>query len=337
MKKHTDLANTFFTKPYIRVAFVVLGGLLLVSLYGNYVSYTSSRLGFFISNFLNKHELLNPSIAVTNRSDLIVNFNSLAISLQKKYENHPDFMVGLYFEYQPTGANINLNKDERVWPASLIKIPVAMAVMKKVERGVWKLDNELVILDEDKDSEYGELYKEPTGTTMTIERLLYESVVNSDNTAHFVLLRNLDTKELEDVYTSIGLDDVIDTLKTSPEEEELDNRITAKRYTIFFRALYNATYLNPEYSQLFLSILKDSPLSYLQRGLPDDILFLHKTGIRTDDRVWADSGIVYVPGRPYLLTVMIQKKGSGDPKEGEVEGMFKDISQEIYEFVSKAR
>ena len=120
---------------------------------------------------------------------------------------------------------------------------------------------------------------------------------------------------------------------------ELDTRITAKRYSIFFRSLYNATFLEPEYSQNFLEILKNVPNDYLKGGLPKDIQFLHKTGIRIKDNVYADSGIVYIPSRPYILTVMIQKKtgSSATTDDKEAKDIFKAISKEIYDYVVKAR
>ena len=212
-----------------------------------------------------------------------------------------------------------------------------MAAMKKIQDEKWKLSNELVILDEDKDATYGVLYQEPTGTTLTIEKFLEQSLINSDNTAHFVLLRNIDAGELEDVYVHLGMDDIIEALKKSPNKKaEEDNRMTAKRYSIFFRSLYNATYLDQHYSQLFLKILANAPRDLLGKGIPDNIPFVHKTGIRADEAVRADSGIVYVPGRPYLLTVMIQNKKGKELDEKEVETFFKQIGEEVYYYVTHA-
>lgn len=287
--------------------------------------------------FSEQYPFLNPGTVLIDQDNLLVNFQPLRDSLTKKYEKRGDYLVSLYFEYLPTGANISVNKDEEIWPASLIKIPVAMAAVKKVQNGIWKLTNELVILDEDKDSEFGILYQKPTGSTLSIEEFLKETLVNSDNTAHFVLLRNLDGSELEDVFVHLGLDEIIEALKRTPREAEADNRITAKRYSIFFRSLYNATYLTPEYSNLFLEILKDAPAEHLSAGLPEDLIFVHKTGIRRDERVWADAGIIYIPGRPYLSTVMVQQKDTSVPTGEGVDDLFKEISEEIYNYVSKAK
>lgn len=68
-------------------------------------------------------------------------------------QNGPD-SISLYFEYLNTGANISINPDLRILPASLIKVPLAMAVMKKVERGEWLLTNELVMMKEDRDTNW---------------------------------------------------------------------------------------------------------------------------------------------------------------------------------------
>jgi beta-lactamase class A len=209
--------------------------------------------------------------------------------------------------------------------------------MKKVEEKKWKLSNELVILDDDKDKDYGTLYQEPTGTTLTIQKFLEESLINSDNTAHFVLLRNIDASELEEVYVHLGMDDIINSLKKSTtKKQEEDNRMTAKNYSIFFRSLYDATFLDQEHSQMFLNILSNAPRDLLGKGIPTDVPFVHKTGIRVDEAVRADSGIVYVPGRPYLLTVMIQKKGKGDLDEKEVSDLLKKISEDVYSYVTQA-
>lgn len=316
---------------YYRIAIACLSFLLLFLLISEARSPSSS-----IGSFLNDYKLLNPSVAIVDKKNLIVDFQDLRNSLRMKYENRNDFEVAIYFEYLPTGANITVNNDARIWPASLIKIPVAMAAVKKVEKGEWKKDQLITLLEEDKNRAFGELYKTPTGTAFPLNRILHESLVNSDNTAHFMLLRSLSVDELEDVYKHVGLEDVLNEIRHLPAEQQGDNRITAKRYTVFFRSLYNATYLNPEYSEWFLELLKNAPKQLLSQGMPEDTLFVHKTGIRTGEKVWADAGIVYVPGRPYLVTVMVQQKTEGSPKEKEAVHLFKEISEEIYGYVSKA-
>ncbi len=332
-KEDMEKSTRFFKKE---IVLSVLTTLLFVVVLFTYFSYIPTLKARY-SDHGEAGSFLSPTLSIIDKENLIVDFQELRELLTSKYEHRDDYMVSIYFEYFPTGANIAINKDEKVWPASLIKIPVAMAMMKKVQDKKWELSNELVILDEDKDSEYGSLYKVPTGTTYSIQKFLEESLINSDNTAHFVLLRNLDGAELEEVYTHLGMDDVIDALKKAPsKEDEVDNRMTAKRYSIFFRSLYNATFLDQEHSQLFLKILANAKRDLAGAGIPEQVPFVHKTGVRIDEAVRADSGIVYAEGRPYLLTVMIQKKGKKDLNEEEVNALFKQIGEEVYTYVTKA-
>lgn len=333
-KKAPFLYKNLVQKYIVVISFIMLGAALI------YIGRDEVMKLLRVTN-LPSYEYLNPSVTLIEKENLLVNFESLRQYLNKEYGIRDDYLVSIYFEYLPTGANINVNRDERIWPASLIKIPVAMAAMKKVEDKQWKLTNELVILDDDKDTEFGELYKQPSGTTLTVQKTLEESLINSDNTAHFMLLRNISASEIEETYRHLGMDDIIDALKKSPNGQETDNRMTAKRYTIFFRSLYNATYLSPEYSELFLDILRQAPKEHLSFGIPSSVSFVHKTGIRVDEQVWADSGIVYVPGRPYLVTVMVQKKNIKEKITSEVtkevEQIFDDISEEIYTYVTSTR
>jgi hypothetical protein len=89
---------------------------------------------------------------------------------------------------------------------------------------------------------------------------------------------------------------------------------------------------------MFLNILEKAPEENLDLGLPPEINFVHKTGVRVEEAVNADAGIVYVPNRPYLLTVMIQKRDTiPENDDRKVKEIFKEISQEIYNYVSTVK
>ena len=264
-----------------------------------------------------KYSLLNPARNFFKQEDLIINFQPLRDYLNDKYEVDSD--VSVYFEYLPTGANIAISKDAEFYPASLLKVPVAMAVAKKIEKEEWKWGNELVLMSADKDKTFGTLYKEPSNSTHTIEDLIRRSLVDSDNTAHFILLRNLELSEVSMVYDHMGLEDFMKS----------DGKISAKRYAVILRALYNPSYLAEENSQKILSYLTQSPFKdYIQGGLPQDVVFAHKIGISGAEKVFLDSGIVYEQNRPYLLTMMIKNRDEQKSKE-----IMKDISRKIFDYV----
>jgi beta-lactamase class A len=265
-----------------------------------------------------RYSRLNPARKLYDRKDLIINIQPLRDVLSD-YEKDPD--VSIYFEYLTTGANISVNKDAEFWPASLTKVPIAMAAVKKIERGEWKWTNELVLLNPDKDELFGDLYKQPVGTRFTIERLLEEMLVHSDNTAKAIILRNLDPTELEDVHTHLGLE------KFFSEE----GKISAKRYAVIFRALYNASYLSDEFSEKIFNWLSETPFNdYIVSGLPAEIAVSHKIGISDQKNVFLDAGIIYVPSRPYLLTVMVSTTDQVRARQ-----IIRTISEQVYSYISK--
>ena len=266
-----------------------------------------------------KYSLLNPMRKFVKQEDLIINFQPLRDYLNEKYG--VDSKISIYFEYLPTGSNISFNKDAEFYPASLLKVPVAMAVAKKIERGDWKWTNELVLMSPDKDEHFGDLYKEKTGATFTIEELVRRSLSDSDNTAHFILIRNLEVEEISDVYSHMGLERFLST----------EGKMSAKQYSVLLRSLYNASYISENNSQKLLSYLSQSEFNdFLQSGLPADIVFSHKIGIADDTITYLDSGIAYVKNRPYLLTVMAQDK------EKEIaKNIMKNISEKVYNYVKE--
>ena len=265
------------------------------------------------------YELLNPARGIIKQEDLIVNFQPLRDYLNNKYESDAD--VSVYFEFLNTGANISIGKDAEFYPASLLKVPVAMAVAKKIERGEWQWINELVLLSADRDKKFGDLYKQPTGSTFTIEELVKKSLQESDNTAHFILVRNLEMSEIQDVYDHMGLYDFMTT----------DGKISAKKYSVIFRALYNSSYNTAENSSKMLGYLANSKFdNYIKSALPADIKLAHKIGTSEDQGVYLDSGVIYFPGRPYLLTVMIR---AFDEKIATAK--IKDISEKVYKYIKE--
>ncbi|MDD4901640.1 MAG: class A beta-lactamase-related serine hydrolase [Patescibacteria group bacterium] len=273
----------------------------------------------FTDNEIKKSQfsLLNPARSIYEQKDLIVNVQPLRDELDKIGAD-PD--ISIYFEYLPTGANIAVNKEAEFFPASLVKLPVVMAAAKKVASGQWRWQNELVLMSNDKDDKFGELYQSPIGTTFTIDDLSVKALAESDNTAYHMLLRNLEPAELEEMHQHLGLEDFFTA----------DGKISAKKYSVILRALYGSSYLPEEYSQKLLKIMTQSSFNqYLASGLPKDILFAHKIGVSDEQDVVLDAGIVYLPGRPYLLAVMIKTK---DMAAAEIQ--MKNISEKVYSYIA---
>jgi beta-lactamase class A len=152
------------------------------------------------------------------------------------------------------------------------------------------------------------------GKTYTVEDVVRKMVTYSDNRSMNLLARSIDSDTLWRVYSELGLPS---PLSTKPE----DDFMTVKEYASFFRVLYNASYLNPEMSELGLKILTEVKYTDgLAAGAPSSVAVAHKFGERRvgDAFQLHDCGIVYYPDHPYLLCVMSR---GGD---------FKKLSTAIY-------
>lgn len=277
-----------------------------------------------IDDITHKYPLIDISRSLIEQEHFINTLQPLRDYFKDLVEVEGKDSIAIYFEYLNTGANISINDQLRIYPASLVKVPLAMAVMKKVEDGEWRLQNEMVVTAEDRDYAWGDVHKNPIGTTLTIEKLLEEMLISSDNTAYRILYRNLNIDELQNVLISLGIEDLFSE----------EGKIGAKEYSRIFRALYVSSYLNRESSQIILDILTRSSYDeYLGQGVPVEVLFAHKIGENEDQGVVLDSGIVYVENRPYLMTVMIDYKINNKGRDWALQIM-KQISDKAYSYIS---
>jgi beta-lactamase class A len=294
--------------------------LAVVLLAGNIVFATLWLQVYLHTNPTVKYPFIDIAREYIPQEHFIINIQPLREKLNEIVKQEGANTVSIYFEFLNSGANIQINNETRFYPASLVKVPCALAVMKKVEAGDWSLDDRLVLLDQDKDNRYGTLYQQPTNTSFSIRDLLEKLLVESDNTAHKILMRNLSEDELNVVRDAVGLNDLFD------EKSE----VSAKEYSRLFRALYNSSFLKRDNSQQLLQWLSSTSFNqYLPAGLPSGTVFAHKIGEDDVENNYHDSGIVYLPNRPYLITVMIKQHDQTKAKE-----IMSSISQATYEYIS---
>jgi beta-lactamase class A len=126
-------------------------------------------------------------------------------------------------------------------------------------------------------------------------------IIYSDNEAVDLLFATLGATAPDSVFRDLQV--------VSSKDNLNDNVISVKDYSSFFRILYNASYLNKQYSEKALHLL--SKVTYkdgLVAGVPNGITVSHKFGERPGRGQFAfqlhDCGIVYYPNAPYLLCVM---------------------------------
>ena len=96
--------------------------------------------------------------------------------------------LGVYVRDLDTGESAAYRADERWYLASMVKLPVAMAVLRAVERGEFTLDTTLRLRAADIVDGAGDTLHHPPGTALSIRYLLEQMVIQSDNTASDMLI-----------------------------------------------------------------------------------------------------------------------------------------------------
>lgn len=305
---------------------IFLGLLFLFILSSGLNIYSFINKNNVASQIIAKYTFLDPMRNLLNEKDVITNIQPLREYMNNLADREKEKAdMSIYFEYLNTGANITVNKDLKLWPVSLAKVPLAMIVLKKAEQGDWTMDTEFTATDENLNSGSGELYKEGVGVKEKLSKLLKVLLEDSDNTAYRIFKRETTQEERDAFVDEIGLKDFF----------KEDGKVSAKEYTRLFRALYSAGYLNRANSQLVLNLLTRNRFKeFLSQGLPENVPFAHKHGENVILGVFSDSGIVYLKNRPYLISVMIQPKNlSPEEARNYSSKIMKEISEKTYQFI----
>ena len=277
-------------------------------------------------NTLDKYPYLAKRIFLENPNDVILNFTSLRDNLRMFADKAPN-LIGIYFEYLPTGTTIGVNDRETFFAASLLKTPMVMETMKRIEAGEISENEVLIIEEADIDKGYGDLWKKGVGTKVTVKEAIELSMIDSDNTAYRLLRKRIKDKDLKEVFSYL---DIPRDLKG------IGGGITAKNYSSILRSLYFSAYLSFDKSNELLRIMSmPSEGDLLGNKLPENIKVANKYGVYTSiliedqEEVYSDCGIIYLPKRNYSLCVMVQGATSSETAKKQII----DISETVYEFI----
>lgn len=249
-----------------------------------------------------------------------------------KTNNKKADIVSFYFFDLERGRWVGINENENFNAASLFKVPVMMAYYKKAEYDPQLLSKSIYVVDSASNNTQ-ESDLEPDiikDGVYTLDELIRDMVIYSDNRAKDVLLTaaeknfGIDYKNLENAFNDFGV--FLDSKK-------IQYLVSPKMYSLFFRVLYNATFLDRNMSERALNLLSETKFSNgLMAGLPSDLSVAHKFGHYVDEvnkkEELHDCGIIYYPSHPYFLCVMTR----GDDIN-QLKGIIKDISQKVYNSV----
>ena len=156
----------------------------------------------------------------------------------------------------------------------------------------------------------------PGVTRVTNRDLATMMVAVSDNSATNVLIDRLGIDNVNALMDSVGLPHTrlrrkMMDLKAASEGRE--NISTPGEMMTLLEDIYRGRVLNKQMTDDFFKVLSTRKDSFIPRDLPEDLQIANKPGEL--EGVRNDSGIVFVPNRPYVICVMttyLRKERAGE-------------------------
>lgn len=241
----------------------------------------------------------------------------------------PGKVAYLYADMKSGKIHFEKHGTEQVVSASMIKVPIMMAMFHLIEEGVFSLFTELMVEEDEilSDSlvfEYGE-------RKATVYELMVWMIVNSDNTATNVLLSAIGEERLHSYFKEIGLS------KTKVERRMLDYQAIEEgrnNYISpmdFFSCMKQLQKSKEGYAALALDIMKrNRDFESLCRYLYEGPVIAHKTG--SLDNIAHDAGVIETMEGSYFLGIFVSEFLPKPVMEKEAQKLMGRLSRKIYDW-----
>ncbi len=244
--------------------------------------------------------------------------------------------VSVYLAQFNTGAWTGVNENELYAPASMNKVPLLIAYLEVAQQNPSILNKQILYTGSLAGADDEETVTPMVaGKTYTINDLLSRLIIYSDNDAKDYLHKYIDQSIVNNVFSDFGL--------PVPSLDETGDSMSPKEYSIFFRTLYNSTYLQPEVSQAALDLLSKTTFTQgLVAGITSSTTVAHKFGLRIFPTAQndqngitqelSDCGIVYTQPNPYTICVMTKGWNTAD-----LQSTIADVSRAAYQYLSSSK
>jgi beta-lactamase class A len=225
----------------------------------------------------------------------------------KRYLESRIGTYGFFFEDLKSGYIYGYNENVKITAAGCMKLPIAVSLIKAVERKkVGFLDKVKI---EGKDKVFGTgIIHEFNEREYTIFELLVAMLIQSDNTAANKIIDLVGAEQINKDIKEMSLEKTSLNRKMTDERRykgEVENITTALDLSKVWKHLYNKTYLSPENSQMLIDILNRQQIkNKLALYIPDDLKYeiSSKTGDKSG--VENDTELIKLSKGTFSFTVL---------------------------------
>ena len=277
--------------------------------------------------------LKNETITIEGDEDRIreVFKSNEVISKFREMTNELSGAYGLYVINLEDGFLYGVNENEVFQAASLIKLPVMVAMYMEEEKGGLSLESKYKLKNEDKIPGAGSLYGKPEGYEISYRDLIRLMGKQSDNTAYNIAKNMLGARKINETISSIGM----------TKTDFVENETTLEDVGLFFQKLWEArlpapersdggqgSFISKESADELLEFLTDTAYEeWLAAGISNNVQVAHKYG--REVHVVNDAGIVFA-NKPFIVVIM-----SKGVVEREADKVFPELARMVYEIETK--
>ena len=222
-----------------------------------------------------------------------------------------DGVMGVAIRDLTTGEEILLNSHLTFPTGSSIKIPVLIELHKQAAAGKYKLTDQRWVERADKVGGSGVINNFGDHTSqLSLNDLAVLMIVLSDNTATNMLIDQTGMTNVNATLDQLGLKAIrlrrkmIDLSASARGDENIATPYAAMD---LMTKLYRGEVINRNLSDDVLKFLKLRKSSPIPRLIPATVAIANKPG--GIEGVACDWAIVYVPGRPFAISVMTNYNG----------------------------
>lgn len=240
-------------------------------------------------------------------------------------------VAGVYVRDLDADFGYGVRADEEFFSASIIKVPVMVAVYRKVEQGELSFSQPVELKEEDWAAGAGWLQWEKAGTEQALGDLLLLMMTQSDNVATNALVRLVGGKEhVNEVARSLGAQNTLLYQKVSSERgavPSIDNRTTPRDMAVMMQKIADDEAANAKSCGYMKDLMRTNELDWwLDAGLPQGADAANKAGWLYES--YGDVGIVEHDGHRYTVAIL-SKHGTGTVDDGAA--LIEDLSRLAWE------
>lgn len=228
----------------------------------------------------------------------------------KKYLESRIGKYSFYFEDLLSGFVYGYNENTQMTAAGCMKLPIAVSLVKSVEKK--EVDFMDRILIKRKDKVYGTgIIHEFNEREYTVFELLVAMLIQSDNTAANKIIDLISIDKINMDIREMGLENTFLKRKTTDErvqDNEEENIVSAYDLAIIWKHLYNGTYLNKDDGIMIIDILRRQQIrNKMSLYIPDDLKFEISSKSGDKKGVENDTELIQLNKGSFTATILSYK------------------------------